>query len=247
MILPGVLLLIMAFVYYKFTKDTPAGNYDEIGRTTVIKTKTDYTILKDWRIWSLALAYAVCFGMEITFDNVAALHFVDTFKLSQSSAGLWAGVFGFMNIFARALGGIFADKVGNKYGMKGKGLLLAAVLLLEGIGLLLFAQSGNLAMAIVTMLSFALFLKMANGATYSIVPFVNEKNVGLVAGIVGAGGNVGGMLFGFLFKSETITYVQAFTYIGFIVMAISVVVFVTRYQKAKVIEAVEVETEFAAA
>jgi len=126
-------------------------------------------------------------------------------------------------------------------------LLLAAVLLLEGIGLLLFAQSGNLAMAIVTMLSFALFLKMANGATYSIVPFVNEKNVGLVAGIVGAGGNVGGMLFGFLFKSETITYVQAFTYIGFIVMAISVVVFVTRYQKAKVIEAVEVETEFAAA
>jgi len=247
MILPGVLLLVMAFVYYKFTKDTPAGNYDEIGRTKATKTKTDYTILKDWRIWSLALAYAVCFGMEITFDNVAALHFVDTFKLSQSSAGLWAGVFGFMNIFARALGGIFADKVGNKYGMKGKGLLLAAVLLLEGIGLLLFAQSGNLAMAIVTMLSFALFLKMANGATYSIVPFVNEKNVGLVAGIVGAGGNVGGMLFGFLFKSETITYVQAFTYIGFIVMAISVVVFVTRYQKAKVIEAVEVETEFAAA
>jgi len=247
MILPGVLLLVMAFVYYKFTKDTPAGNYDEIGRTKATKTKTDYTILKDWRIWSLALAYAVCFGMEITFDNVAALHFVDTFKLSQSSAGLWAGVFGFMNIFARALGGIFADKVGNKYGMKGKGLLLSAVLLLEGIGLLLFAQSGNLAMAIVTMLSFALFLKMANGATYSIVPFVNEKNVGLVAGIVGAGGNVGGMLFGFLFKSETITYVQAFTYIGFIVMAISVVVFVTRYQKAKVIEAVEVETEFAAA
>ena len=247
MILPGVLLLIMAFVYYKFTKDTPAGNYDEIGRTKATKTKTDYTILKDWRIWSLALAYAVCFGMEITFDNVAALHFVDTFKLSQSSAGLWAGVFGFMNIFARALGGIFADKVGNKYGMKGKGLLLAAVLLLEGIGLLLFAQSGNLAMAIVTMLSFALFLKMANGATYSIVPFVNEKNVGLVAGIVGAGGNVGGMLFGFLFKSETITYVQAFTYIGFIVMAVSAIVFVTRYQKAKVVEAVEVEAEYAAA
>src|SRR5438128_1129716 len=116
MILPGVLLLVMAFVYYKFTKDTPAGNYDEIGRTKATKTKTDYTILKDWRIWSLALAYAVCFGMEITFDNVAALHFVDTFKLSQATAGMWAGVFGFMNIFARALGGIFADKVGNKYG-----------------------------------------------------------------------------------------------------------------------------------
>jgi NNP family nitrate/nitrite transporter-like MFS transporter len=163
----------MAFVYYKFTKDTPDGNYDEIGRTKSVKPKTDYTILKDWRIWSLALAYAVCFGMEITFDNVAALHFVDTFKLSQSSAGFWAGIFGFMNIFARALGGIFADKVGNKYGMKGKGLLLGAVLLLEGLGLVLFAQSGNLTLAILSMLSFALFLKMANGATYAIVPFVN--------------------------------------------------------------------------
>jgi nitrate/nitrite transporter NarK len=32
---------------------------------------------------------------------------------------------------------------------------------------------------------------MSNGATYGIVPFVNEKNVGLVSGIVGAGGNLG--------------------------------------------------------
>ncbi|HRI20890.1 MAG TPA: NarK family nitrate/nitrite MFS transporter [Panacibacter sp.] len=247
MILPGILLLVMAFVYYKFTKDTPAGNYDEIGRVKTVKEKTDYSILKDWRIWSLALAYSVCFGMEITFDNVAALHFVDTFKLTQSTAGLWAGVFGFMNIFARALGGIFADKVGNRYGMKGKGLLLASVLLLEGIGLLLFAQSGNLTLAIISMLSFALFLKMANGTTYAIVPFVNEKNVGLVAGIVGAGGNVGGMLFGFLFKSETITYIQAFSYIGYIVIGVSALVVVTKFAKTKVVSAVEVESEMAAA
>ena len=86
--------------------------------------------------------------------------------------------------------------------MRGKGLLLAGVLLLEGIGLLAFAQAGTLTMAIISMLSFALFLKMANGATYGIVPFINEKNVGLVSGIVGAGGNMGGMLFGFLFKSK---------------------------------------------
>ncbi len=247
MIIPGVMLLIMAFVYYRFTKDTPAGNYSEIGKTKSAKTKADYSILKDWRIWSLALAYAVCFGMEITFDNVAALHFVDTFKLTQSAAGFWAGVFGFMNIFARALGGVFADKVGHKHGMKGKGLLLAVVLLLEGIGLILFAHSGNLVAAIISMLSFALFLKMANGATYAIVPFVNEKNVGLVAGIVGAGGNLGGMLFGFLFKSEAITYTQAFTYIGFIVMAVSAIVFATKYKKAQVVEATEAEPEVAAA
>ena len=81
------------------------------------------------------------------------------------------------------------------------------------------------------MLTFALFLKMANGATFSIVPFVNEKNVGLVSGIVGAGGNVGGMLFGFLFKSEAITYVEAFRYIGFIAIAVSIIVIVTKFGK----------------
>ena len=237
MIFPGIMMLIMAFVYYKYTKDTPAGNYDEINRQRN-KTKTDYSVLKDWRIWALALAYAVCFGMEITFDNVAALHFVQEYKLSQSSAGFWAGVFGFMNIFARALGGIFADKVGKSYGMRGKGLLLAAVLLLEGLGLIMFAQAGSFGMAIFSMISFALFLKMANGATYAITPFVNEKNVGLVSGIVGAGGNVGGMLFGFLFKSQSITYLDAFKYIGMIAVVVAFIVLLTRFAKEKAPEEV---------
>jgi NNP family nitrate/nitrite transporter-like MFS transporter len=194
-------------------------------------SKPDWSVLADWRIWALTLAYGMCFGMEITFDNVASLHFVDTFKLSQGSAGFWAGIFGFMNIFARALGGIISDRAGAKFGMKGKGWLLALMLLAEGIGLLLFAQAGSLAVAIIAMLSFALFLKMANGATYGIVPFINEKNAGLVSGIVGAGGNMGGMLFGFLFKSDSISYVQAFTYIGFIVIGISCIVMLTRFTR----------------
>ena len=232
MIVPGTMMLIIAWIYYKYTKDTPNGNYDEIGYKKGESSKTDYSVLADWRIWALTMAYAMCFGMEITFDNVASLHFVDSFHLSQSSAGFWAGIFGFMNIFARALGDIVSDKVGAKFGMRGKGLLLAGVLLLEGAGLILFAQAGSLIMAIVSMLTFALFLKMSNGATYGIVPFVNTKNVGLVSGIVGAGGNLGGMLFGFLFKSSSITYIQAFTYIGYTVIAVAVIVMITRFAKS---------------
>lgn len=230
MIVPGVMMLVIAWLYYKYTKDTPNGNYDEVGYQAAL-TKTDWTVLADWRVWALTIGYAMCFGMEVTFDNVASLHFVDTFHLSQSSAGFWAGIFGFMNLFARALGGFVSDKVGKKHGMKGKGLLLAGVLLLEGFGLILFAQAGTLMIAIFSMLFFALFLKMSNGATYGIVPFVNQKNVGLVSGIVGAGGNLGGMMFGFLFKSSTITYVEAFTYIGYAVIASSVIILITRFAK----------------
>ncbi len=231
MIVPGTMMLVIAFLYHKYTKDTPAGNFDEIGHSKANAKKTDWTVLADWRVWALTLAYACCFGMELTFDNVASLHFVDNFHLTQASAGFWAGIFGFMNIFARALGGIVSDKVGAKFGMRGKGLLLAGVLLLEGIGLLLFAQAGSLIVAIVTMLTFALFLKMSNGATYGIVPFINTKNVGLISGIVGAGGNLGGMLFGFLFKSANLTYAQSFTYIGFAVIGVSVIILLTRFYK----------------
>lgn len=240
MIIPGLMLLIMAIIYYRYTKDTPQGNYDEINRTRKSSGKTDWSILKDWRVWSLALAYAVCFGMEITFDGVAALHFTDTFHLSQGSAGFWAGSFGFMNIFARALGGIASDKVGKKYGIRGKGILLAFMLLLEGCGIILFALAGSLEMALISMITFALFLKMANGATYGITPFINEKNVGMVSGIVGAGGNVGGMLFGFLFKSTTISYVQAFQYIGYAVIVVSLIVLVTKFVVAKETETISV-------
>ena len=142
------MLLVMAYVYHRYTSDSPSGN------TSVPSKKSkavsyQLEILRDWRLWSLSFAYAVCFGMEITFDGVAALHFTDTYGLSQHAAGFWAGTFGFMNLFARALGGIFADRVGTRYGLAGKGLLLAGLLLLEGIGVILFALAGSLQMAII--------------------------------------------------------------------------------------------------
>lgn len=225
MIIPGAILLVMAFVYYRYTKDTPQGNYSEIKRETKAKKKGTFLIaLKDYRTWILAIAYAACFGIEITVDNVAATYFVDNFQSSLIMAGALASIFGFMNIFARALGGIISDKVGKVYGLRGKGLLLAGFLVLEGVGIILFASAGTLTMAIVAMLVFALFLKMANGGTYSIVPFINKDAIGSVAGIVGAGGNIGAMLVGFLFKSKSISYAQAFYYIGIGVAAVGLVV-----------------------
>jgi NNP family nitrate/nitrite transporter-like MFS transporter len=198
-------------LYYRYTQDTPAGNFEDLSRTEGVKEKPNtWEVVKDWRVWALTVAYSICFGMEITFDNVAALYFVDNFQLDQKMAGFLAGLFGFMNIFARALGGIFADRMGCRYGLSGKGWLLAAFIAIEGVGLYFFGGSTTIAWAIGTMVIFALFLKMANGATYALTPFINAKNVGMVAGIVGAGGNIGGMLMGFLFKSENITYGQAF-------------------------------------
>src|SRR6185503_14717196 len=109
--------------------------------------------------------------------------------------------------------------------------LLAILLLLEGIGIMLFSSAGGIVMAITMMFFFGLCLKMANGATYSIVPFVNQKAVGSVAGIVGAGGNVGAMMIGFLFKS--MSYSAAFLYLGAGVFSIGLVVLAVRLLSKK--------------
>jgi NNP family nitrate/nitrite transporter-like MFS transporter len=223
MIFPGVMLLVMAWLYWKYTKDTPAGNFDELPeRESERKGNTFLLAAKDYRTWILTVAYAACFGVEITVDNFAASYFHDDYKATLIFAGLLASVFGWLNIFARALGGIVSDKVGRKYGFNGKVGLLAILLLLEGLGIMIFANSGSLVMAITMMFFFGICLKMANGATYSIVPFINPKAVGSIAGIVGAGGNVGAMLIGFLFKS--MPYSSAFLYLGASVFVVGLIV-----------------------
>ena len=246
MIVPGVVLLILSFLYFKYTKDTPEGNYEDLkeGKAEAVKGGSFLDAVLDIRTWALALAYGACFGMEITFDNIAALYFSEDLgeglmKFIGSTektdvlkwAGILAGIFGFMNIFARAVGGIIADAVGGKFGLKGKGLLLAGLLVFEGIGIVSFSQAHEIWAAIIVMLGFAMFLKMANGTTYSIVPFVNKKSMGSVSGIVGAGGNVGALVMGFLFKSESITYSEAFYYIGLGIIVVGLLLAFVPFQR----------------
>jgi NNP family nitrate/nitrite transporter-like MFS transporter len=230
MIIPGVALLAMAVVYYYCTQDTPNGNLKDLR-----KTNPDYrmkekaragsfrTVCRDYRVWVLFLAYGACFGIEITLDNIAALYFVDNFNLGLKEAGIIAGTFGCMNIFARALGGIVGDKAGMRFGLKGRIAVLGICLLLEGLGMMVFSAMTVLPIAIATLLFFALFVKMSNGATYSVVPFINNKLLGTVSGVVGAGGNVGAVLAGFVFKSESISYRQGLFILGIAVSVVALV------------------------
>jgi MFS transporter, NNP family, nitrate/nitrite transporter len=248
MIIPGVLLLVFAYLYLKYTKDLPNGNYQELGITEQNKENTFMIAVKDYRTWVLTVAYAACFGVEITIDNFAPIYFTDTFGASIKTAGLCAGIFGMINIFARPLGGIVADKVGKTYGFSGKNLMLALLLILEGIGIIFFSLTDQLGVAIFLMFLFGMSLKMANGATYSLVPFVNPKAVGSVAGIVGAGGNIGAMLIAFLFKAKAlkmtkdvidetgvaktkdlIDYTNAFYILGIIILITGVVVLAVKF------------------
>ena len=70
----------------------------------------------------------------------------------------------------------------------------------EGLGLYWFSRETSVGLAVIAMLAFGLFTHMACGATYALVPFIDRKALGGVAGIIGAGGNVGAVAAGFLMK-----------------------------------------------
>lgn len=229
MIIPGAILFIMGFVYFYFAPDTPDGKKVFARKEAAADTDKGSSPWRDHQVWTLFLAYGACFGIEITVDNIAALYFVDNFDLGLKEAGLIAGSFGLMNIFARALGGIYGDKAGRKFGLRGRIFILAVFLLLEGFGIIFFSSLTILPWAIAGMLAFALFLKMSNGATFAVVPFINRKAVGTVSGIVGAGGNVGAVLAGLLFTSEELSYRESFFVIGTCVVGVSFVVLLLSY------------------
>jgi NNP family nitrate/nitrite transporter-like MFS transporter len=76
-----------------------------------------------------------------------------------------------------------------------------------------------------------LFVKMSNGANYSVVPFVNRRALGGVAGIVGAGGNAGAVLAGFLFKTASLTYGDAFMILGIVIFASAPIAYFLRFSE----------------
>lgn len=208
MIVAGVICFLMGLVYYKFTQDTPEGNFSDLkseGKLPVSK-KADIkftAVLKDYRVWILFLVYASCFGVELTVYGTMDDYLQNTFHLSRIDAGNIVLSFAMMNIFARTLGGFFGDKFGKSKGLKGRVVLLSLLLALEGTMLMFFSNINILAVAIAFLVAFSLTVQMAEGATFSVVPFINKKAIGFISGIVGAGGNVGAFLAAILLKSKS--------------------------------------------
>jgi NNP family nitrate/nitrite transporter-like MFS transporter len=207
LVVPGIAMPIMAFFYWRYTQDCPQGNFADLrARGIAIDggKKGGWASFRaacaNYRVWMLFVTYAACFGVEVFIHNIAAVYYVDHFQLSLASAGMAAGSFGLLALFARALGGWLSDKFAAKRGLDIRSTLLFVLIAGEGIGLFWFAHAGNVALAVVAMLVFGLFTHMACGATYALVPFIDRKALGGVAGVIGAGGNVGAVAAGFLMK-----------------------------------------------
>ena len=207
LVVPGLAMPVMAWFYWRFTQDCPQGNFTQLraqGISIDGGKKGGWASFRaacaNYRVWMLFVTYAACFGVEVFIHNIAAIYYVDHFHLSLKAAGVAAGSFGLLALFARALGGWLSDKAAARRGLGVRSTLLFALIAGEGLGLLWFSHADSAALAVVAMLSFGLFTHMACGATYALVPFIDRKALGGVAGIIGAGGNVGAVAAGFLMK-----------------------------------------------
>lgn len=163
----------------------------------------------------LNVAYLATFGSELAVVSMLPLFFMETFELSAVTAGMLASGFAFMNLVARPSGGYVSDKFGRR---KSLTILIAGLT----IGYLVLSQITSawpIWLAVVATMCCSFFVQAGEGAVFAIVPLVKRSMTGQIAGMTGAYGNVGAVIF-----LTTLSFVSSSTFF-IVIAACSAVVF----------------------
>jgi NNP family nitrate/nitrite transporter-like MFS transporter len=140
----------------------------------------------------LSVAYMCTFGSELAAVSFLPEFFERTWGLSATVAGAAASTFAVMNLVSRPAGGLLSDVLGSR--RRWLSLLLGCL----GISYIVLSRLSGawpLGIALAAVLLTSLFAQAGNGAVYAIVPLVRHRSAGQIAGMAGAYGNVGGILF----------------------------------------------------
>lgn len=140
----------------------------------------------------LNVAYFATFGSELAVVSMLPLFFLETFEgLNPVTAGLLASGFAFMNLVARPTGGHLSDTIGRK-----KTLSVLICGLTIGYGVLSQIDGGWwLPLAVVATMACSFFVQAGEGAVFAVVPLIQRRMTGQIAGMAGAYGNVGAVCY----------------------------------------------------
>ncbi len=139
----------------------------------------------------LDLAYLATFGSELAVVSMLPLFFHDTFDISAVQAGLLASGFAFMNLVSRPIGGLFSDRWGRK-----RTLTICITGLAIGYFIMSFITAEwAIVFAVLATMGCSFFVQAGEGAVFAVVPLVQRRLTGQVAGMAGAYGNVGAVTF----------------------------------------------------
>lgn len=140
----------------------------------------------------LSVAYFCTFGSELAVVSMLPTFFADTWGLGPSLAGATASAFAWMNLGARPAGGLLSDLLGSR---RRTLRVLLAGLVFGYAGMAALGSAWPVPLAIGVAMACSFFVQSGEGAVYAIVPLVKKRVSGQIAGIVGAYGNVGAVVF----------------------------------------------------
>ena len=137
-------------------------------------------------------SYFVTFGSELAVVSMLPLFFLETFDgLDPVKAGLLASGFAFMNLVARPSGGWFSDHFGRR-----KTMMILILGLAAGYFLLSQVNGGWwIPLAVAATMCCSFFVQAGEGAVFAMVPLVQRRMTGQIAGMAGAYGNVGAVTY----------------------------------------------------
>lgn len=188
----------------------------QVNKDIFTKTVPEMQRYKFKQVAILDVAYLVTFGSELAVVSMLPLFFMDTFELSAVTAGFLASGFAFMNLVARPGGGWISDKFGRK---KTLSILICGL----AAGYMVLSQIDGgwwIPLAVIATMCCSFFVQAGEGAVFAMVPLVQRRMTGQIAGMAGAYGNVGGVIF-----LTVLSFVDASTFF-MVIAASSTVVFV---------------------
>ncbi len=168
---------------------------------------------KSKQVAILNWAYFVTFGSELAVVSMLPLFFMETFELTAVTAGLLASGFAFMNLVARPGGGWLSDKFGRK---KTLSILICGL----AVGYMVLSQIDSawlIPLAVIATMCCSFFVQAGEGAVFAMVPLIQRRMTGQIAGMTGAYGNVGAVIF-----LTVLSFVETSTFFMFIAAAAAV-------------------------
>jgi len=149
---------------------------------------------------ALNTTYFANFGAELAVVSMLPLFFLDTWGLTPVAAGIIASSFAFVTLFARPMGGLVSDRMGNRR------FVMLSYMFGIGVGFVLMGlldSTWPLIIAIAITIGCSFFVQGAEGATFGIIPSIKRRVTGQIAGMAGAYGNVGAVFYLFIFMYVT--------------------------------------------
>jgi NNP family nitrate/nitrite transporter-like MFS transporter len=166
----------------------------------------------------LNVLYFCNFGSELAVVSILPLFFAQTFELSPIWAGIIASTHAFLNLVSRPGGGWLSDRFGRKKTL----LIVTAGLAVCYLITSYITSEWSLALATLAVMSCAFFVQAGEGAVFATVPLIKRRLTGQIAGMTGAYGNVGSVIYllilTFVDYSTFFMVIAASALIGFVTL-----------------------------